>query len=64
MFYISLEDIAAKKKGLVRYLGLRCVACEYSRHLGLRCVACEYSRHLGLRCVDINVRMVYGVRGI
>ena len=59
---LSLEDIAAKKKGLARYLGLRCVECGYSRHF-YSSKTVETNKP-GKKLLDINVRMVYGMRGI
>ena len=49
---IYLEDINAKKKGLSRYLCIKCNNCDFNCHF-------YSSKTVGDNKFDVNIRMVY-----
>ena len=53
---INIEDINSKKKGLVRYLPLKCSTCGFVRHF-YSSKTVESDR--GMKLFDVNVRTVY-----
>ena len=59
---INIEDINSKKKGLARYLALKCSSCGFVQHFYLSQTV-ESDRR-GMKLFDVNVRTVYGLRAM
>ena len=63
---MQLYDISEKKKGLARYLEVRCSACPFIHGFYTSPVAhsSKNIRHRGMKTMEVNTRAVYACRGI
>ena len=59
---LSLIDINAKKKGLSRYLCLKC-SCGFARHF-YSSKTTQPPNKVGMKLFDVNIRMLCGMRAI